>query len=60
MQSIGNEPSMGPQMYAMKKAIDVQAQSALKVLESAGVQASQQQSSGAALTGVGQKLDIKG
>jgi hypothetical protein len=48
-------------MYAMKKAIDVQAQQTLKILESSSLQTqASQQNSGASLTGVGQKLDIKG
>ncbi len=61
MQGISSGPSAGPQMYAMKKAIDVQAQQTLKILESSSLQTqASQQNSGASLTGVGQKLDIKG
>ena len=58
MQGISSGPSMDAQIYAMKKAIDVQSQGTLKVLESATAQT--QQTSGASLTGIGQKLDIKG
>ena len=60
MQGIQSGPSMDAQIYAMKKAMDVQQQGILKVLDSAGLQSPAQPSSGAALTGVGQKLDIKG
>lgn len=60
MQGIQSGPSLDAQIYAMKKAINVQEQGALKVLESAGLQSPAKSSSGAAVTGIGQKLDIKG
>ncbi len=56
-QGISSGPSLDAQIYAMKKAIDVQSQSTLKVLESSSLQT--QQTSGASVTGVGQKLDVK-
>ncbi len=59
MTSVNNDTSMGPQLYAMKKATEIQGQAVLKVLESAGAPQQSPQSSGAALTGVGQKIDIK-
>ena len=60
MQGIQSGPSLDAQIYAMKKAMDVQGQGTLKVLESAGLQSPAKGSSGAAVTGIGQKLDIKG
>jgi hypothetical protein len=57
--SVNNDSAVGPQLYAMKKATEVQANAVLKVLESSGVPQQGPQNSGAALTGVGQKLDIK-
>jgi hypothetical protein len=59
MSEITSGPSLDAQIYAMKKAIDVQEQGTLKVLESANLQ-SAEKSSGASVTGVGQKLDVKG
>ena len=57
MQGITSGPSLDAQIYAMKKAIDVQEQGTLKVLESANLQT--QKTSGASVTGIGQNLDIK-
>lgn len=60
MDSINSTMGMGPELYAMKKAMDVEAQGIMKVLESAQAPAdASMQSSGASLTGVGQNLDIK-
>jgi len=60
MDSVNTTLGMGPELYAMKKAMDTQAQGVLKVLESAQAPAvSSAGSSGASLTGMGQKLDIK-
>lgn len=61
MDSINATMGMGPELYAMKKAIDVQSQGILKLLESAQapVTSSSASSSGASLTGIGQQLDIK-
>jgi len=50
---------MGPQMYALKKAIDTQEQGIMKLLESAPSPSSSNASLGAELTGLGQTLDIK-
>ncbi len=55
MDSINSSMGMGPQMYAMKKAIDTQEQGIMKLLESAPTPSS----SSAELTGLGQTLDIK-
>lgn len=60
MDSINSNMGMGPELYAMKKAIDVQSQGILKVLESTSSASTQSNTaSGADLTGLGQKLDIK-
>jgi hypothetical protein len=60
MDAISLQPGMGPQIYAMKKANEVQAQAVLKLLDSAQVQPPQLQTSdSSALTGIGQNLDIK-
>ncbi|MDO9055349.1 MAG: hypothetical protein Q8M43_13745 [Sulfuricurvum sp.] len=60
MDSINSNMGMGPELYAMKKAIDVQSQGILKVLESTSSASAQSNTaSGADLTGLGQKLDIK-
>jgi len=49
-----------PQMYAMKKAIDIQSQSMMKLLESAqALSDSSNQTSGSSLTGIGQTLDLR-
>lgn len=60
MDSINSNMGMGPELYAMKKAIDVQSQAILKVLESTSPASAQSNTaSGADLTGLGQNLDIK-
>ncbi|MEA3373761.1 MAG: hypothetical protein U9Q62_08745 [Campylobacterota bacterium] len=60
MDAINSQPGMGPQLYAVKKATEVQEQSVLKLLESAQTQSAQlQKSSASELTGIGQNLDIK-
>lgn len=60
MDSINSNMGMGPELYAMKKAIDVQSQAILKVLESTSPTLAQSNTaSGADLTGLGQNLDIK-
>lgn len=49
-----------PEIYAMKKAMEVQEQGVMKALESISPSSSQQSGvSGAGLTGLGQTLDIK-
>ena len=61
MSEISSGPSLGAQLYAMKKATDVQSQAVLKVLESVDAQNAQLHSSKAAdITGIGKNLDIKG
>jgi len=60
MDSINSNMGMGPEIYAMKKAIDVQSQAILKVLESTSPASPHSNAaSGADLTGLGQNLDIK-
>jgi hypothetical protein len=56
MDSINTNLGMGPELYAMKKAVQVQSEGLMKVLESATPAPSV---SGAELTGLGQNLDIK-
>ena len=60
MDSINTNFGMGPQLYAMKKAINVQSEGLMKVLESANPAPTAPSVSGAELTGLGQNLDIKG
>lgn len=59
---INSGPSLDAQLYAMKKATEVQGQGILKVLEDTALQTQQQvqQKNAADVTGLGQKLDIKG
>lgn len=60
MNSIHSNIGTGPELYAMKKAIDVQAQGIMKMLESTSPASLQSNTaSGADLTGLGQNLDIK-
>lgn len=47
-----------PQLYAMKKASEVQERAIMKVLESAQALSAPTQN-GSELTGLGQKLDIR-
>lgn len=56
MDSINSNVGMGPEIYAMKKALEIQGQGIMKVLESASPTPNV---SGADLTGLGQNLDIK-
>ncbi|MDD2829155.1 MAG: hypothetical protein PHW18_06240 [Sulfuricurvum sp.] len=56
MDPINSAPSLDAQIYAMKKAIDVQGQGVMKVLESA---APSNTSTGSSVTGLGQTLDIR-
>lgn len=62
MDSINSNADMGAQIYAMKKAIEVQGQGIMKVLESAAAPSigASDSSLGSALTGLGQTLDIRG
>ena len=59
---IGSGPSLDAQLFAMKKATEVQGESIIKVLEDTALQTQQQvqEKNAADLTGLGQKLDIKG
>lgn len=60
MDSLTTTTGMGPELYAMKKAVETQGQGVLKLLESAQApQTSAAPSAGASLTGIGQMLDIK-
>jgi hypothetical protein len=56
MDSLNNNLGMGPELYAMKKAMEIQGQGVMKVLESASPTPTV---SGSELTGLGQNLDIK-
>ncbi|MGA9045148.1 hypothetical protein [Sulfuricurvum sp.] len=62
MDSINSNPGMGPQIYAMKKAMETQGQGLMKLLDSAQVSVDTKPapSSGSSLTGLGQTLDIRG
>ncbi|MFA6395809.1 MAG: hypothetical protein WCW84_07570 [Sulfurimonas sp.] len=62
MDPINSNVSAGAGMYAMKKAIDVQGQGLMKLLDSAQAPVAPPSSStsGSSLTGVGQTLDIRG
>lgn len=58
MDPVGS--NSGAALYAMKKAMEVEGQGILKVLESAQApDSSSLGSSGASVTGIGQKLDIR-
>lgn len=59
MDPINSNMGMGPEMYAMKKAIDSQSQSVLKLLESIPIPQEPPSSSASELTGLGQNLDIR-
>lgn len=56
MDPINSGPSMDAQIYAMKKAVDVQEQGIMKVLES---MTPPETSTGSSITGLGQTLDIR-
>ena len=56
---INSSPALEPQLFAMKKAIDVQGQAVLKILESIQPVGQNIPSSGSELTGLGTQLDIK-
>lgn len=61
MNPISSNVSAGTEMYAMKKAIDVQGQGLMKLLDSAQAPVSQPSStSNSSLSGIGQTLDIRG
>jgi hypothetical protein len=56
MDSVNSDSSGVAALYAMKKAMDIQGQGVLKVLESAQTPVV---GSGASVTGIGQRLDIR-
>ncbi len=58
MQNVNAAGGMGPQLYALKQANEIQGANVMKLLESA--QPPQQQSVNSSdLTGLGKLLDIK-
>lgn len=59
MDSIDSNLGMGPEMYAMKKAIQTQEQGLMKLLDSAQAPAVTESSSSSSI-GLGQTLDIRG
>jgi hypothetical protein len=60
MDPITSNTTTVPELYALKKAIDLQGQGVMQVLESAQAPTSQQQSSASSITGIGQTLDLRG
>lgn len=58
MDAIDSNPSSATQMYALKKAIDLQGQGVMQVLESASTP-TVQQNSGSSIIGIGQTLDLR-
>lgn len=60
MDPINSNTMTEPQLYAMKKAMDIQGQGLMKLLDSAQASTQQSnQSSGSSLTGIGQTLDLR-
>lgn len=60
MDPINSNTMTEPQLYAMKKAMDIQSQSMMKLLDSAqALSQSSNQTSGSSLTGIGQTLDLR-
>ena len=59
MDSIDSNLGMGPEIYAMKKAIQIQEQGLIKLLDSAQAPAITESSSSSSI-GLGQTLDIRG
>lgn len=57
MEPINSNVGIGTEIYAIKKAIEVQEEGIMKVLAS---ESSAPSVSGSELTGLGQNLDIKG
>lgn len=60
MDSVSSNIGMEVEIYTMKKAVEIQNQGVMKLLESVSLSSSTQSDSGANLTGLGQVLDIKG
>lgn len=59
MDSIDSNLGMGPEMYAIKKAIQTQEQGLMKLLDSTQAPAVTESSSSPSM-GLGQTLDIRG
>lgn len=59
MDSIDSNLGMGPEIYAMKKAMETQGQGLMKLLDSAQAPAVTESSSSSS-EGLGQTLDIRG
>lgn len=60
MDPINSNTTTAPALYAMKKAMDIQSQSMMKLLDSAqALSDSTNQTSGSSLTGIGQTLDLR-
>jgi hypothetical protein len=60
MDPINSNTMTEPQLYAMKKAMDIQGQGLMKMLDSAqALTESSNQTSGSSLTGIGQTLDLR-
>lgn len=57
MDPINSNTMSSPEIFAMKKAMEVQEQGVMKVLESAQTPAASS-TSGSSLTGIGQTLDF--
>lgn len=58
MDSINSNTMTSPQIFALKKAIEVEGQEVMKVLESTQVP-TVSSNSGSSLTGIGQTLDLR-
>ncbi|HEX5670825.1 MAG TPA: hypothetical protein VFX66_04750 [Sulfuricurvum sp.] len=58
MDPINSSTMASPEIFAMKKAIEVQGEGVMKVLESAQAP-SESSTSGSSLTGIGQTLDLR-
>lgn len=58
MDAISSNAVSSPEIFALKKAIEVQEQGVMKVLESTQVP-TVSSNSGSSLTGIGQTLDLR-
>ncbi|HQS65611.1 MAG TPA: hypothetical protein PLM93_00305 [Sulfuricurvum sp.] len=58
MDAISSNTVSSPEIFALKKAIEVQEQGVMKVLESAQAPVASS-NSGSSLTGIGQTLDLR-
>lgn len=60
MDPINSNTVTEPGLYGMNKAMDIQSQSMMKLLDSAqALSESSDQTSGSSLTGIGQTLDLR-